>query len=363
MAATDQTASQRPQPTEDEVSAFVHKAFGDIGSTLTAALVVIGDECGLYKALAAHGPMTPAELAKATNTSERCVREWCAGQAAAEYVTYDKATGRYELPPAQSIALVDEESPACMLGGFQGMAAAARAVPKIVEAFRSGKGLGWHEHDPALFCGTERFFRPGYNAHLVSEWIPALEGAKEKLEKGAQVADVGCGHGASTVIMAKAFPRSKFIGFDYHEPSVVKAREAARAAGVGERTQFEVAAAKTFPGKNYDLIAFFDCLHDMGDPVGAARHVREALAPDGTWLLVEPFANDKVEDNLNPIGRVFYSVSTLVCTQASLSQEVGLALGAQAGEARLRSVLKEAGFTRVRRATETPFNLVIEARP
>jgi len=363
MADTQKMTSQRPLPTEDEVNAFVHRAFGDIGSTLTAALVVIGDECGLYKALAAHGPMTPAELAKATNTSERCVREWCAGQAAAEYVTYDSATGRYDLPPAQAIALVDEESPACMLGGFQGMAAATRAVPKIVEAFRSGKGLGWHEHDPALFRGTERFFRPGYNAHLVGEWIPALEGVKAKLEKGARVADVGCGHGASTVIMAKAFPRSKFIGFDYHEPSIVRARDAARTAGVAEQTQFEVAAAKTFPGKSYDLIAFFDCLHDMGDPIGAARHVREALAPDGTWLLVGPYANAKVEDNLNPIGRVFYSVSTLVCTQASLSQEVGLALGAQAGEQRLRNVLKEAGFTRVRRATETPFNMVIEARP
>jgi len=362
MAATEKVVKQT-QPTEDEINAFVRKAFGDIGAMLTAALVVIGDECGLYKALAAHGPMTPAELAKRTNTSERCVREWCAGQAAAEYIAYDPATGRYELPPAQAVALVDESSPACMLGGFQGMSAATRAVPKIVEAFRSGKGLGWHEHDPALFRGTERFFRPGYNAHLVNEWIPALEGVKSKLEKGARVADVGCGHGASTVIMAKAFPRSKFTGFDYHEPSIASARTAASEAGVAEQTKFEVAAAKNFPGTGYDLIAFFDCLHDMGDPVGAARHVREALAPDGTWLLVEPFANDKVEDNMNPIGRVFYSVSTLVCTQASLSQEVGLALGAQAGEERLKEVLHKAGFTRVRRATETPFNLVIEARP
>ncbi|HEY2387802.1 MAG TPA: class I SAM-dependent methyltransferase [Candidatus Binatia bacterium] len=363
MAATEKVMSQRPQPTEDEVNAFVHKAFGDIGATLTAALVVIGDECGLYRALAARGPMTPAELAKATDTSERCVREWCAGQAAAEYLAYDPASGRYELPPAQAVALVDESSPACMLGGFQGMGAATRAVPKIVEAFKSGKGLGWHEHDPGLFRGTERFFRPGYNAHLVGEWIPALDGVNGKLEKGARVADVGCGHGASTVIMAKAFPRSTFTGFDYHEPSIASARKAAQQAGVAERTTFEVAAAKNFPGSDYDLIAFFDCLHDMGDPIGAARHVREALAPDGTWLLVEPFAGDKVEDNLNPIGRVFYSVSTLVCTQASLSQEVGLALGAQAGEERLQDVLKQAGFTRVRRATQTPFNLVIEARP
>jgi SAM-dependent methyltransferase len=349
--------------TEAEIGEFVHKAFGDIGAMLTAALVVIGDECGLYKAMAAAGPLTPAELAKRTNTSERCVREWCAGQAAAEYISYDPATGRYALPPAQAVALVDEMSPACMLGGFQGMAAATRAVPKIVEAFRSGKGLGWHEHDPALFRGVERFFRPGYNAHLVSEWIPALDGVRAKLEKGARVADVGCGHGASTLIMAQAFPRSTFVGFDYHQPSVETARTAARQAGVGERTTFEVAAAKDFPGTGYDLIACFDCLHDMGDPVGAARHVREALAPDGTWLLVEPFANDRVEENINPIGRVFYSVSTLVCTQASLAQEVGLALGAQAGEGRLNDVLHQAGFSRVRRATETPFNLVIEARP
>ncbi len=363
MAATEQAMSRAPQATEAEIGAFVQKAFGDIGSSLTAALVVIGDECGLYRALAADGPLTPAELAKRTETSERCVREWCAAQAAAEYLTYDAATGRYALPPAQAVALVDETSPACMLGGFQGMTAAARAVPRIIDAFRSGKGLGWHEHDPALFRGTERFFRPGYNAHLVSEWLPALDGVQAKLERGARVADVGCGHGASTVIMAQAFPRSTFVGFDYHGASVEKARAAARAAGVAERATFEVAAAKSFPGTGYDLVACFDCLHDMGDPVGAARHVRQALAPDGTWLLVEPFANDRVEDNLNPIGRVFYSVSTLVCTQASLAQEVGLALGAQAGEERLYDVLRQAGFTRIRLATATPFSLVIEARP
>ncbi len=363
MAATGERAGTPPAASEEEIGAFVQKAFGDMGAMLSATLVVIGDECGLYKTLAAAGPLTPAELAARTNTSERCVREWCAGQAAAEYITYEPATGRYALPPAQAVALADETSPACVLGGFQGMAAATRALPKVIEAFRSGKGVGWHEHDPALFRGTERFFRAGYNVHLVSEWIPALEGVQAKLERGARVADVGCGHGASTVIMARAFPRSTFIGFDYHAPSITRAREAAREAGVGERTTFEVAAAKDFPGTGYDLVAFFDCLHDMGDPVGAARHVRDALAPDGTWLLVEPFANDHVENNLNPLGRVFYSVSTLVCTQASLAQEVGLALGAQAGEARLHEVLRQAGFTRIRRAAETPFNLVIEARP
>src|SRR5262249_32318795 len=240
---------------------------------------------------------------------------------------------------------------------------ATRVTPRMVEAFRTGKGVGWHEHDPELFTGVERFFRPGYNAHLVNEWLPALDGVVAKLERGARVADIGCGHGASTVILAKAFPKSTFIGFDYHSPSIDAARRRADAAGVADRLRFEVASAKSFPGTGYDLVAFFDCLHDMGDPVGAARHVRGSLDKDGTWLLVEPFANDHVEDNLNPVGRVFYSVSTLVCTPASMSQEVGLALGAQAGEARLQAVLREAGFTRVRRATETPFNRVIEAPP
>ena len=236
------------------------------------------------------------------------------------------------------------------------------AEPKVAQAFRTGKGVGWHEHDPNLFHGTERFFRPGYNANLVNAWIPALEGVREKLEQGARVADVGCGFGASTVIMAKAFPRSQFVGFDYHEPSVVAARERATAAGVGDRTSFAVSSAKDYPG-SYDLVCLFDCLHDMGDPVGAARHVRESLAPGGTWLLVEPFAGDRVEDNLHPLGRLFYSVSTLVCTQASLSQEVGAALGAQAGEGRLAQIVREAGFTHFRRATQTPVNLVFEVRP
>ena len=268
------------------------------------------------------------------------MREWLAGQAAAGYVDYDPATGRYSLSAEHAVALTDENSPACVLGGFQGMGAAIRATPKVLEAFRTGKGVGWHEHDPDLFLGTERFFRPGYNAHLVSEWIPALDGVKAKLEAGARVADVGCGHGASTIILAKAFPRSTFVGFDYHPPSIERARERATEAGVADRTKFEVASAKSFPG-SYDLVAFFDCLHDMGDPVGAAAHVRQSLGKDGTWLLVEPRAGDHVHENLHPLGRLFYSVSTLVCTQASLSQEVGAALGAQAGEARLRDVLDQ----------------------
>jgi len=344
-----------------KVEAFVNKALGDLGSALTAALVVIGDKVGLYKAMAGAGPLTPAELAKRTDTNERCVREWLSAQAAAEYVTYDAKTKRYELPDEHAAALADDESPACVLGGFQGMTSAMKAEPKVAEAFKHGHGVGWHEHDPGLFIGTERFFRPGYNAHLVGEWIPSLRGVKEKLEKGATVADVGCGHGASTIIMAKAFPKSTFVGFDYHQPSIDAATEKARAAGVGDRVRFEVGAAKSYPGK-YDMVAFFDCLHDMGDPTGAAAHVRESLKPDGTWLLVEPFANDDVESNLNPVGRVFYSVSTLVCTQASLAQEVGTALGAQAGEARLRDIVTKAGFTQFRRATETPFNLIFEVR-
>ncbi len=350
----------RQEPAPREVEAFVHKALGDVAGALTASLVVIGDKLGLYKALA-NGPATPAELAARSGTTERYVREWLNAQAAAGYVTY--ADGRYTLPPAHAACLTDDDSPACVLGAFQGMTAAMRANGKVAEGFKSGCGVGWHEHDPELFVGVERFFRPGYNAHLVAEWIPALDGVEEKLRRGARVADVGCGLGSSTVILAQAFPRSTFVGFDYHRPSIERARDRARAAGVADRVRFDVASAKTFPGDDYDLIACFDCLHDMGDPVGAARHIREALAPDGTWLLVEPFAGDQVEENLTPVGRLFYSVSTLVCTPASLAQEVGLALGAQAGEARLNAVVAEAGFTRIRRATATPFNLVLEARP
>jgi len=347
---------------EAKLTEFVHKALADIGGALTAGLVVLGDKLGLYKALGAHGPLSSVELAQRTGTAERYVREWLAAQAAAGYIEYDAATGRYHLNPEQVEALTNEDSPACVLGGFQGMLAALRAEPKIAEGFRSGRGVGWHEHDPALFEGTRRFFHPGYAANLVSKWLPALEGVVAKLEAGARVADVGCGHGASTMLMARAFPRSEFVGYDYHAPSIERARELAAAAGPG-RVRFEVAAAKTYPGTGFDLVTFFDCLHDMGDPVGAATHVRESLAPDGTWMIVEPFAHDRVEDNLTPLGRIFYGASTFVCTPASLSQEVGLALGAQAGEARLREVVLQGGFHRFRRATETPFNIILEARP
>lgn len=347
---------------EAKLNEFVGKVVGDLGALLTGALVVTGDKLGLYKAMAGAGKITPAELAQRTGTVERYVREWLAAQAAAGYVSYDPQSGRYYLSEEQTIALTDESSPAFVLGGFQVTTAALKAEPRVREAFRTGKGVGWHEHDPDLFQGTERFFRPGYNANLVSSWIPALEGVKAKLDKGATVADVGCGHGASTVIMAKAFPKSTFVGFDYHSPSVDAARKRAAEVGVSDRVKFEQASAKDYPG-TYDFVAFFDCLHDMGDPVGAASHVRSSLQSDGTWMIVEPFANDDLKDNLNAIGRVYYSASTLICTPASLSQEVGLALGAQAGEARLREVVTRGGFTRFRRATETPFNIVLEARP
>jgi SAM-dependent methyltransferase len=341
---------------------FVGQALGDIGGALTATLVNIGDRLGLYRAMAGAGPLTAAELAAKTTTVERYVAEWLAAQAASGYLTFE-GDGRYRLPDEQAEALANEMSPACVLGGFQAMTAAMRAEPKVVEAFRSGGGVGWHEHDPGLFEGTERFFRPGYTANLVSSWIPALDGAEAKLQAGAKVADVGCGHGASTIIMARAYPRSLFVGYDYHQGSIDAARTRAAEAGVSNRVSFEAASAKDYPGKGFDLIAFFDCLHDMGDPVGALAHARQALNSDGSIMLVEPFANDDIGDNLNPIGRVFYSASTLICTPASLSQEVGRGLGAQAGEHRLREVATEAGLTRFRRATETPFNLVLEARP
>jgi len=348
---------------QSKLNDMLHRGVNDFGATFHAACVIIGDKLGLYKALAAGGWQTPAELATRTGTTERYVREWLASQAAGGYVTLDAPTGRYRLTEEQAFTLADEKSPAFLPGAFQVALAATKAVPKLIEAFRTGEGMGWHEHDHELFHGTERFFRPGYAAHLVSEWIPALSGVEARLKAGARVADVGCGHGASTVLMAQAYSKSTFAGFDYHEGSIQTARERARESGVADRVKFEVARAKDFPGNGYDLVTFFDCLHDMGDPAGAARHVLSTLAPEGSWMIVEPFANDRVEDNLNPIGRVFYSASTLLCTPASLSQEVGLALGAQAGEARTRQVVMSGGFTRFRRATETPFNLVYEARP
>ena len=356
-------STSAPQPLDQiKLHEFVMKAVGEMGAAMNAALIVIGDKLGLYKAMSGAGPMTSAELAKKTGTAERYVREWLASQAAGGFITYDAATGKYTLPPEQALALADETSPVFLPGFFEIVAACTKDEAKITDAFRTGKGVGWHEHDHGLFAGTERFFRPNYRAHLVSEWIPALGDTEAKLKAGAKVADVGCGLGTSTILMAQAYPKSTFVGFDYHDGSIKMAREAAAKAGVGDRVKFEVAKAKDYPGKGFELVAFFDCLHDMGDPEGAARHVKESMASDGAWMIVEPFANDKLEDNLNPIGRVYYAASTMLCTPASLSQEVGLALGAQAGEGRLSKILKAAGFSRVRRAAETPFNIVLEAR-
>jgi SAM-dependent methyltransferase len=333
----------------------------DLGATFNAATIVIGDKLGLFRALA-EGPATPAELAQRTGTAERYVAEWLRGQAAGGYVSYDADTRTYHLTPEQAFAMAAPDG-LSLPGAFQLAASTIRDDARITAAFRTGAGFPWHEHDADLFEGTERFFRPGYAANLVDAWLPALDGVVAKLERGARVADVGCGHGATTIMMAQAYPESTFTGIDYHEASIAWARRAAKDAGVADRCTFEVAAAKDFPGTGYDLVCVFDALHDMGDPVGAAAHVRATLAEDGTWLLVEPYAGDTVADNLNPVGRVYYNASTLICVPHSLSQEVGVALGAQAGEAVTRQVVEAAGFTRFRRAAQTPFNLIYEARP
>ena len=346
----------------DRLNELLGKAVVDFGATFHAALVRVGDKLGLYKALAAGGPQTAAELAERTGTTERYVREWLCNQAAGGYVTYDSQAGKFFLSEEQAFTLADESSPAFLPGMFQVALAAVKAEEQITERFKTGQGLGWHEHHPELFVGTERFFRPGYAANLIGSWIPALEGVNERLEQGAKVADVGCGLGASTILMAKSYPKSKFFGFDYHDKSIETAKQRAKDAGVGDNIEFQAAKAKDYPGKDYDFVTFFDCLHDMGDPVGAAAHVRSTLKKDGTWMIVEPSAGDRIEDNLHPIGRAFYGASTLLCTPASLSQEVGLALGAQAGEQKLREVVSAGGFKSFRRATQTPFNLIFEAR-
>lgn len=346
----------------EKLNAFVGQFVGDLGAAVHTGMVVIGEKLGLYKALA-EGPLTSAELAAKTKTDERYVREWLASQAAGGYIMYDDKARKFGLTEEQVFTLANEDSPAYIPGAFQLALGSLAAVPRIAESFRSGAGMGWHEHDDAVFHGCERFFRPGYAANLVSTWIPALEGVKAKLEAGARVADVGCGKGASTILMAKAFPKSHFSAFDYHDKSIQGARETARREGLGDRVEFHIAKAKEYPGKNYDLVTVFDCLHDMGDPVGAAAHVLRSLHKDGTWMIVEPFANDDLKDNLTPVGRVYYSFSTLLCTPSSRAQEVGLCLGAQSGEKRIRDVVTAAGFKRFRRAAETPINVVYEARP
>jgi len=348
---------------QTKLDEFMGRFVGDLGAAVSASLVVIGDRLGLYRAMADGDPVSSQQLAQRTGTDPRYVREWLCNQAAGGYVSYDASEDTFSLSPEQSLALAQEGSPAFVPGAFQLATSLTKDDERITRAFRSGEGVGWHEHHHDLFAGTERFFRPGYAANLISSWIPALDGVEQRLAAGAVVADVGCGHGASTILMAEAFPTSEFVGFDYHEASVERARAAAEAAGLSGRVSFAVASAKDYPGGGYELVTMFDCLHDMGDPVGAARHVRRTLADDGTWMVVEPFAGDSLADNLNPVGRVFYGASTLVCTPASRDQEVGLALGAQAGEARLGEVIAAGGFTRFRRATETPFNLVLEARP
>ena len=346
---------------ESKLHELLSKMVGDMGAAAVAPLVILGDKLGLYRTLAAEGPITSDELANRTGTAERYVREWCAAQAGSGYISYDSARNAFSMTAEQQAVFADPDAPTCMLGGYYAISSLFTDEPKITNAFQTGEGVAWGDHSQCLFCGTEKFFRPGYKANLVAEWLPALDGVTDKLTRGAKVADVGCGHGASTLVMAQAFPQSSFVGFDSHEPSIRRATELAREAGL-TNVRFQASPAKQFPGNDYDLVAFFDCLHDMGDPVGAAHHALNALLPEGTMMLVEPFANDRLEENLNPVGRMYYSFSTMVCTPASISQEVGLALGAQAGEKRLREVVTSAGFTRFRRAAETPFNLIFEAR-
>jgi SAM-dependent methyltransferase len=346
-----------------KVMEFVFRAVDEVGATLNAALVVLGDKLDYYRILAVEGPATAAELAERSGTAEPYAREWLNAQAAGSYVTYDPGSGRYTLPPEHAVALTVEDSPAFLPGMFQIALGTVTDSAAIVDAARGGSGVGWHEHNTDVHIGCERFVRPNYHANLVSGWLPALDGVVAKLEAGAHVADVGCGHGASTILMAQAFPSSTFVGSDYHAESIEIARERARAAGVEDRVRFEIAPASGFTGSGYDLVTMFDCLHDMGDPVGAARHVRHALADDGTWMVVEPMAGDHVEDNLNPVGRAYYGFSTLLCTPSSLAQDVGLALGTQAGPARIRDVATAGGFTRFARVAETPFNQVLEVRP
>ncbi len=346
---------------EDQLHDLMGKMVNDLGAASSSVLVLIGQKLGLFTALAKEGPCTAERLAESTQTAPRYILEWASALSASGYVQYNPSDKTFGMTPEQVAVFADEESPFFMGGGFYSIASLFHDEPKVTEAFRTGGGIAWGSHDACLFSGVAKFFKPTYKGHLLQDWIPALDGVKEKLEAGISVADVGCGYGISTLMMAEAFPNSRFYGFDFHEPSIRQARSLAEEKNLDNIT-FEVALAKDFGGDGYGLITFFDCLHDMGDPAGAARHVYNRLAPDGTWMIVEPFAHDTLEENLNPVGRVYYSFSTTVCTPSSLSQEVGLGLGAQAGESRLREVVESGGFTRFRRATETPFNLVLEAR-
>lgn len=362
MNSTPEIQERRTEIHPDLLEAFAGKMMVEMGAAVSGALTILGDRLGIYEALAKTGPISSEGLAKATGLDERYLREWLHAQAASGYIDCDPDQGLFWMNPEQIAVFADPESTLLMSAGFYSISAVYHDVPLLEAAFKSGKGVAWGEHHSCLFCGTERFFRAGYRENLVPSWIPALDGVEAKLIAGAKVADVGCGHGASTVLMAKAYPKSRFIGFDIHEESIKVARERAAEEGA-ENIEFQVGTAKGFPGKDYDLVTAFDALHDMGDPVGAAIHIRESLKPDGTWMIVEPMAGDTLAENLNPLGRLYYSFSTMVCTPGSRSQEVGLALGAQAGEKRLRAVVEEGGFTRFRRAASTAVNLILEARP
>ena len=355
---------ENAQVNEEKLNAFLGQFVSDFGAMVSGVMTAIGYRLGLYKAMQDAGPLTSAQLAEKTDTAERYVREWLNNQTAGGYVEYSAANNTYEMPPEQAMVLANSESPFYLVPGMvEGVPSMWADEDKAVEAFKTGKGIGWHQHDHRLFYGTEYTFKPGYKAHLTKSWIPALKGVEEKLMSGGKVADLGCGHGASTIVMAKAYPNSEFFGFDYHSKSIEIARERAKEAGVEDRVSFDVFSAKDFPGEDYDLICFMDCFHDLGDPLGAAKRAHKALKKDGTLLLVEPYAGNKLEDNINPVGRLFYAFSTTICCANSLSQEVGTALGAQAGEERLGNLIREAGFNQFRRATETPFNLILEAKP
>ncbi len=347
---------------ESKLEELQGKVIGDVAGSVGLLLAYFGDKLGLYSALAEISPATSQELADNTGMNERYVREWLSANAAGGYVNYDTASNYFSMTPEQAVIFAAEGNPACMQGFFQAVVSVYADEPKVADIFRTGQGLPWGDHSECLFCGTERFFRPMYAENLVDSWIPALDGVREKLESGAKVADIGCGYGSSTIIMAQAFPNSTFYGFDFHEPSIEHAQERARAAGVASNTTFEVVTAKEYPGKDYDLVAIFDALHDMGDPVGASKHIANSLSDGGTFMLVEPFAGDSLEENIHPLGQIYYSFSTMICVPASRSQEVGLGLGAQAGQKRLTEVLNEGGFSQVRRAAETPTNMVLEAR-
>ena len=348
---------------EGKLNAFIGQMLSDLGGASSVAMVRMGDALGLYKTLYAKGAMTSPELAKTAKVDERYLREWLSNQAASNYLAYDPASAKFSLPPEQAMVFANEESPVNLMGAFDLMAALLDNQPKVEAAFKSGGGVAWGEQAGCMFCAVARFFRPGYHNHLVSTWLPALDGVADKLKAGARVADVGCGHGWSTVLMAKAFPKSQFIGYDFHPGSIEEARAHARSHGVSGNAEFAVGLAKDFPGKDFDLVTCFDCLHDMGDPAGAAAHIRKSLKPDGAWMIVEPIAGNALQDNLNPVGRLYYAASTMICLPTSLSQEVATGLGAQAGEAKLREVITKGGFASVRRATETPFNMILEARP